>query len=87
MAFMIGLAKIDPQTHRLRLILKPPGYVIKRVCPIDFRLAHPEQIQVGAVQDINYGLVGQFLPLFLFVRFLLAIATSRRYRCFFGFRP
>ncbi len=43
------------QAEALGPILQPPGNVVERVGAVDFRLAQPEQVEVGAVEDIDGG--------------------------------
>lgn len=53
MAFMVGLAKIDLQPQFLRLVIEAPGDIVERIGPVNFRFAHTEQVEIGAIEDID----------------------------------
>jgi hypothetical protein len=56
MPFMIRLADIDFEAERLRLIFQCGGNVVERIRTINFGLARAQQIEVGAVQNIDQRL-------------------------------
>ena len=53
MPLMVRLAHINAQAKRLRLILKPPSNVIKRIMPVNLRLSDAQQIKVWPVEHID----------------------------------
>ena len=53
MALMVGLAHVDREAERPRLVLEPAGDVVERVGAVDFRLAQAQQVEVGAVEDVD----------------------------------
>jgi hypothetical protein len=59
MALMVGLAKVDIEPQRLRLIVEAARNIVKRIGPVNLRLAHSEQVEVGAVEDVDEGAIGQ----------------------------
>ncbi len=72
MAFMVGLAKINVKTLRLRLIVQPSGNIIERVGAVNLWLPRAEQIEVGSVEDENDGAISQW---FLAVSLRLIVAS------------
>jgi hypothetical protein len=43
----------------VRLIVKPTRDIIERIGPVNLRLSHPEQVEVGAIEDEDEGLVAK----------------------------
>ena len=52
---MVRLAHVDGEAARPRRIVEHPGNIVERLMPINLRLARAEQVEVGAVEDEDYG--------------------------------
>ena len=58
-ALVVRLPAFEAEAEAVGLRLQPRMDVVQRIMAIDFRLARAEQVEIGAAEDIDGGLVGQ----------------------------
>jgi hypothetical protein len=56
---MVGLAKVDFQPKLMRVIVKATGDIVERIGTINLWLPRAEQVEIGAIEDIDERCVSQ----------------------------